>query len=110
MNGPKPTRLEITTEFREKPIREVLQWDCFTGVIQDNVIPPDKDGHLIMGGRVWDLRKTDIPVRVQVIPGISKREALILLNKIMERIKKIPADDFSIYSDYGYQESDEVPF
>ena len=110
MNRPKPSILEMITAFREKPIREILQWDGDFGIPQDNAARPDKDGYLVMGGRVWDLRKTSWPVRVQIIPGISKKDALILLNKIQEWIKKIPADDFSIYCDYGYQDGDEVPF
>jgi len=101
MNGTQPSRLELITKFREKPVREVLQFDGDFGIPQDNAARPDKDGYLVMSGLVWDLRKTDWPVRVQIIPGINKRDTLILLNKVVERIKQIPADDFSLYGDHG---------
>jgi len=108
MNGPKPSLLEMVTKYREKPIRRILQFDANIRHPLDNVDPADEDGHTVWIDQVWDFRATSLPVRVQIIPGISKRDALILLNKIMERIKEIPADDFSIYRGPEYN-TDELP-
>ena len=91
-----PTREELMTEFQKKPIRRVLQFDANFHHPLDNVDPADEDGHTIWVNQVWDLRKTDLPVRVQILPDISKKDALILLNKIVKRIKEMPAEDFYI--------------
>ena len=102
----KPSKQELLLKCEDKEVKELLQFDGDFGIPQNNTARPDKDGYLVMCDRVWDLRKTDWPVRVQIMPSISKMDALRLLDKIRNWIRKIPADDFSIYCRSDYSEDE----
>lgn len=74
-------RMELLNNASNKPIREVYQVDGFTPDQCDSVIKADQDGYGLMAGWQNELRATKIPVRIQIIKGTNKEDAVNLLRK-----------------------------
>jgi hypothetical protein len=76
----EPTRDRLLAEYAEKPIRKVLQLDCwYQDYISHGVIASGREGHIVMAGETYELRNTTFPVRVQISEGADKETVLALL-------------------------------
>ena len=70
-----------------KPVRHLLQIDCWTG--GDGVHKCDEDGHVITGQWKDEPRNSDYPVRIQIIDeACSRGEIVALLEKAVQWLKE----------------------
>jgi len=94
-------RCQILARYFDKPVRHVFQMDAFVDNPPDCIAAPDADGDDLYAGWQHELRRLDIPVRVQIMDGISQEVALRLLLKIALWLERDP--------DLLAQESDNGP-
>ncbi len=83
MGGREPSRESLLQDASEKPVHYFLQVDghALGGGMEDDVLLPDADGYALTGGGAYELRHGGIPVRVQILEGTTKQDAIILLEK-----------------------------
>jgi hypothetical protein len=78
----EPTREELLEEYARKPVRCFLQVDGWEDEpSMDSVVHLDEEGHVLMSGMRYELRNTDLPLRVQIYEGSDKEAVLTLLSK-----------------------------
>jgi hypothetical protein len=73
----KPTHESLLASYAEKSVRGFLEIDAH-GLCEDGVI--------IHTDFVYDLRNSDLPVRVQIHEGTTRGEALYYLREIMDML------------------------
>ena len=80
--------LALWQDCLEKPVRSVLQLDCLGKVPPNNAATPDEDGDLLMCGWQRELRRTQIPVRVQIMEGTPAKDAIAWLRKLLDWLER----------------------
>ena len=84
--GPKIRQEEFNlAEYSAKPLRLILQidgWEVGKDSL-DTTLRPDEDGHCLTAGKHWEPKMLDIPVRVHILAGTSKKTATLLLKKAL---------------------------
>jgi hypothetical protein len=78
---PPPSKLDLLRENARKPVRRLVQFDCWRAEAHSPATPDD-DGHVIMRAETYELRNTDFPLRVQIQPGADRDEVLAMLRKV----------------------------
>jgi hypothetical protein len=81
----EPIKEELLQRAAEKPVRGLFTVDIY-GL--------DEDGAFFFGYPDFELRNSDIPVRVQLADGTSRGEILYYLRKLSEKIR----------DDYGWND------
>ena len=85
----KELKGELIADACAKPVRLLIQYDGWPQHEADGLIESDGDGHCLFEKLTWELRRTDIPVRVCINPQrTSKAEVLELLKKIRRWVKR----------------------
>lgn len=110
-----PTAPDIKSELLKRYAqgRPVLfcQVDGFTNIHPgDCVMPADKDRHCVMQSEVYELRRTSHAVRLQIRQGTTAKEAIALLEKMLDCVKTLAAErgpDAFEYACEGYP--DQLP-
>ncbi len=97
----------LLEEAAAKPVQRLLQVDGHRAAA-DSVMQPDEDGHDLMAGETYELRKSGdwVPVRVHIHEGAEKGEVLALLRKITAWLEK---DFDAIHGHATGKESTERP-
>jgi hypothetical protein len=75
----KPTREELLLSYADKPVRGFMQVDAH-GLCEDGVV--------IHTNFLFELRNTDIPVRVLIPEGTTRGEVLYYLLEIVKMLRE----------------------
>jgi hypothetical protein len=84
---PPSSKLDLLRESARKPVRRLVQVDCWRAE-GPGPVTPDDDGHVIMSGETFELRNTDFPLRVQIQPDADRDEVIALLRKVTAYLKR----------------------
>lgn len=84
----RPQREEIILQAAEKPIRKMVQFDVFTGAVEDDLIVPDEDGDWISFGSSYDLVRSEC-IRLRFIAGTPLADVSRALRKIASEIDEL---------------------
>jgi hypothetical protein len=82
-------RHELLVEAAKKPIRKLIQFDCFFDSVGDDVTISDQDDDALFSATVFDLRNMDC-LRVTLPVGTKREDALRGLGKIVQWIRSDP--------------------
>lgn len=77
-------RLMLLEDAEKKPVRYLSQIDAHV-TEGDSVMYPDEDGHCLMSGETYELRRSPagmVPVRVHIDPDADKEDVLSMLAKV----------------------------
>jgi hypothetical protein len=84
-------RAELVAEAASKPILHLHQFDCFLNARADDVFRPDSDGDALFHGETHELRRMGADViRVHIPVGVSQKDAVRALKKILRWVKSDP--------------------
>jgi hypothetical protein len=65
----------------------------------DDIMPPDEDGHCLMGGETYELRNISgsphLPVRAEIYEDAEKQEVAALLRKMADWVERAWDDSLS---------------
>jgi hypothetical protein len=93
MNGPPneeaAIKLQLLEKYMSREPKQFLQFDGFTNIEGDCQVRPDENGDSFSGSVTTELMHGS-DVRVMVIPGTTRDEALRLLKKIRACVKSYP--------------------
>jgi len=82
-------RAKLLKDAATKPVRSVLQIDGdYSPDGADFVWRHNEDGYGVLSGKIFELRNTAIPVRVQIIEGTEQKVAVDLLEMILGYVKE----------------------
>lgn len=88
-NSEKPLREKMLADSSKKPLRRFLQIDGWANLPVDEELPhPDENGYGLTSQWVNELRHFDIPVRIQILKGATITDAIALLKKTLNWLKK----------------------
>jgi len=82
-------RQELLAEAAKKPVKHLVQFDCFFNTPADDVSHPDQDSDALFSMAVFDLRNMDV-LRVTLHVGTKREDALRGLGKIVQWIRSDP--------------------
>ena len=71
----------LILEYAQKPVRHYLQIDGFLPDECDDLITSGRDGYGMVFCESYELRRSDISVRIHILEGTQKKDALALLKK-----------------------------
>jgi hypothetical protein len=75
----KPTREELLEHYAEKTVRGVLEIDAH-GLCEEGVV--------IHTNQLYDLRNSDVPVRIQIMEGAKAGEVLYYLSEVAQMLRE----------------------
>jgi hypothetical protein len=73
-------RRMLLEEYSRKPVRRLMQIDCFADMWGDTAQGHDDDGHSLMSGYTHELKNLD-DVRILIPEGSDKEQTLAILAK-----------------------------
>lgn len=77
-------REELLAQAARKPVRQLTQIDIEHEPRDEN---GDREGDVIWTSTRSELRQTDFPVRVQILDGTDRAEAVRLLRKVLDLLE-----------------------
>lgn len=78
----------LLEDAQTKPAQALVQVDVHV-TEGDSIMVPDEDGHCIMSGETYELRRTPgelVPVRVHIDPSADKDDVLEMLAKVYSSV------------------------
>lgn len=85
--GKKPTQEDLLKHYANRDPRRFIQFDCFCNVEPgDPIIVPDNDGDSEFILETYELMSGEPTVRILILPGTTKKDAIRVLRKTAARI------------------------
>ena len=81
-------KAELLAHYAEKEPCLFYQFDGFLEPATDDVVRADRDGDAMTNGITYDLMSGFYAVRVLVTAGTSEKDALRLLQKVRQKIRR----------------------
>ena len=83
--GPPPTKEQLLEHYATGDIRQYYQLDgCINDFGYDSITPSDEEGDCLTGTYSYELRRTDIPVRIHVLKDTPRKDAVRILKKMVD--------------------------
>lgn len=78
----------LLLEASQKDPHAYYQFDGFLNTQADCVFSPDQDGDALFAGVTPELRSGGVPVRIQILAGTKKKDAVRVAKKLVRWMKK----------------------
>lgn len=87
---PQTRKDELLRHYGEGEPALFVQFDADApGEHADGWLLPDNDGHCVSWGETYELRRSNLPVRLQIRSGTDAATALALLRKIVAAVESV---------------------